>query len=181
MEAFHYADEDVTASYCGDVPAATNRVNHQSELTNAVNDWEAADTGLSFEEESYVEDCDDATTDIKVKTVHYSKIDGVCGTDRVNPLGCAKATRANGHYTAHTIIYPTPPNIGRLWHGDPWQGVLYPHLEEVLIHEMGHAGGLGHSKKFGTIMYTGHLTQTGDLDAYDIEAKKPWRVSSTTR
>ena len=40
------------------------------------------------------------------------------------------------------------------------------------MHEMGHVGGLGQSKRLGTIMYTGHLTGIGSLTTYDTDAMK---------
>ena len=94
-----------------------------------------------------------------------------CGSSsEPSPLGCVVATYDGNHFTEHDLLYTlTPP---RPWRNGPENRGTYTNLIEVLAHELGHAGGLGHSKVPETVMYTGRLTYAGVLTSYDVDAMK---------
>lgn len=78
-----------------------------------------------------------------------------------------------GRMLAHTF-YPAPPNPEPLagdLHFDedePWQGA-FPDFYSVALHEVGHALGLGHSDRPGSVMYP-YYRKLENLTAEDIAA-----------
>lgn len=84
-----------------------------------------------------------------------------------------------GRVLAHTF-YPSPPNPepiagdlhledDELWTLDPNQSLPAVDVFSVVLHELGHALGLGHSDIPGSVMYPYYRTATG-LTAEDIRA-----------
>jgi len=79
-----------------------------------------------------------------------------------------------GGVLAHAF-YPAPPNPEpiagdvHLDNDEPWNVGDYIDLYSVILHELGHALGLGHSDKPGTVMYPYYRKHTG-LTPDDIAA-----------
>jgi hypothetical protein len=92
-----------------------------------------------------------------------------------------------GHVLAHTF-YPAPPNseplAGDLHFDDDesWQSPAVIDLYSVVLHELGHALGLGHSDKPGAVMYPYYrkLDKLTDEDIRAIQSLYPSATANKT-